>query len=174
MALLQDLTAQLRRLYQEEANFARVFDHLASRDRNRSELLKDRLAAEPDLEDIGPKHIRARAIWRLFKSLEDFHLGQRILGRGGKKSRFRWNDDVEMLEVAAAARGVAVPPRAPAAPRLDDIPANGKAIRHQYALRPDFAVALELPVDLLPAEAERLSAFVRTLPFTSNEKGERL
>lgn len=43
--------------------------------------------------------------------------------------------------------------------------AEGPARTHQFYLRPDFVVSVELPVDMTTAEARRLADFVLCLPF---------
>lgn len=41
-------------------------------------------------------------------------------------------------------------------------------VRYQLPLRPDLLVEIELPIDLTTADAERVSAFVRSLAFDSH------
>jgi hypothetical protein len=40
-------------------------------------------------------------------------------------------------------------------------------ISHRYQLRPQSAVTINLPADLTKTEAERLAAFIQSLPFGS-------
>lgn len=54
-------------------------------------------------------------------------------------------------------------PLAVSAPSASQTP--GAAIDHFFRVRPDFAITLSLPTDLSVAEAERLAAFIKTLPF---------
>lgn len=101
------------------------------------------------------------------------------------------DDDEEQQAAEAAARSVAEPAPAPeklaptrmsfmgqpATIDLADVrpPADGPArtasrssgneIEHQYVLRPDYRVSLNLPDDLTPREAEVLGAWVRNLSF---------
>lgn len=42
---------------------------------------------------------------------------------------------------------------------------DDEEIRHSYVLRPANRVALRLPADLTPREANRVAAFIRALPF---------
>jgi hypothetical protein len=44
---------------------------------------------------------------------------------------------------------------------------GNRIIRHEYFLRPDFHVVLELPEDMSAHEASRLSAYVATLAFNT-------
>lgn len=54
-----------------------------------------------------------------------------------------------------------------AAPASPSIAAQqpGAAIDHFFRVRPDFAITISLPTDFSLAEAERLAAFIKTLPF---------
>jgi hypothetical protein len=38
---------------------------------------------------------------------------------------------------------------------------------HRYILRPNLAVRIRLPLDLSAHEAQRLAAYINTLPFNS-------
>ncbi len=167
--------AGLVKIYEKNSDFARIFDYLAARKRNWSELVVDRL--EANLKDVGAETTRRRVIVEFFRELEHLDAGKLVLGRGGrKKTRFRWNSpQIEMLEAAKAACSggrddsngeILAHPNVQA-------PEGSRRITHQFALRTDFVVRFELPTDFTRSEAGRLSAFVKALPFDAEETGEQ-
>lgn len=160
----------LARLYEERTDFAKVFDHLATRKRNANELVVDRLVEDPSLEEIGAKSSRRRVIIELFRRLEALGAGKLIVGRGRKKSRFHWVRQLSMLEAAAAARAG----RATASAEtrsMEEQAGRLPVLLHQFALRQDFLVRIQLPTDFTAPEADRLSTFIQALPFEAR-KGE--
>lgn len=87
---------------------------------------------------------------RLFKKLEKTGYGQYVVGRRGQPTRLEWNEQAnERDENSGLLQNTAM------APLID----------HKFFLRPTFEVSLQLPIDLTLEEAERLSNFVKTLPF---------
>jgi len=163
----------LARLYEERTDFARVFDYLASRKRNSNELVVDRLIEEPSLEELGAKSSRRRVIIEFFRRLESIGAGKLIVGRGKRKTRFCWVRQVTMLEAAAAARAGKGTSPAEAGARSGPEQVDGPSLLpHQFALRPDFVVRIQLPTDLTALEADRLSTFIQALPFEAR-KGEQ-
>lgn len=156
----------LARLYEERADFARVFDYLASRKRNSNELVVDRLVEEPTLEELGAKSSRRKAIIDFFRRLESIGAGKLIVGRGRRKTRFQWVRQVTMLEAAAAARaGKATAPGEAETRSTTERVEKSTLLLHQFALRPEFVVRLQLPPDFTGLEANRLSTFIQALPF---------
>lgn len=97
--------------------------------------------------------------WELvefFKSLEEKGYGNYIVGRRGWSTRIEWSEKARRLsaeELDNSQRGRSI----------------AEVIDHKFNLRPGFEVFLSLPEDLTSKEAERLSSFVKTLPF-NNEK----
>jgi hypothetical protein len=150
---------KLRDLYKKSPTARLIFDHLASRQRNRQETTVDRIHAliVSDRHDVDRDEVID-----FFRELENLHCGDFLVGRRGHPSRFEWS--VEMTTAARAAAGEV--DHIPALePRTGPGPDATNALEHTFRLRPDFEVAMLLPSDLTPAEAQRLSDFIRTLPF---------
>ena len=89
----------------------------------------------------------------LLKRLEAQHRGAFKAGRKGWPSRLEWR----LEDSKGPENGVG-----PAA-------ASPQVIEHPFRLRPDFSVELRLPLDISQREADRLAAFVRTLPFVEGD-----
>ncbi len=51
----------------------------------------------------------------------------------------------------------------PAGAAANDV--ASRVIEHSFRVRPDFPITLRLPTDLSGAEADRLAAWIKTLPF---------
>jgi hypothetical protein len=49
-----------------------------------------------------------------------------------------------------------------------------RLVAYEVPLRPDLLVRQTLPVDLTAADADRLSAFVRSLAFVASAKAQEL
>jgi len=90
------------------------------------------------------------------KQLANAGFGNFKNGRRGRPSRFVWSKGIER----AAAGSVATRGN-----RVD-------TLGHEYRLRPDYVVRLELPADLTPREARRLGDFVSTLSFSGDEDAD--
>ncbi len=164
-------------IYEKDSDFAKIFEHLAGRKRNWNELVVDRLLKETSLKEVGAETTRRRVIVEFFRELERLGAGKLVLGRGHKKTRFRWNaPQVEMLEAARAACSAGADDGSGESPSLPAVRSRAGTDRlaHQFALRTDFVVRFELPANLTRAEAARLSAFVQALPFDANEAGEKV
>jgi hypothetical protein len=157
--------AELKRLYASNATARATLDHFASRQQDRTEMTVDRMWEL--LSSEGNVLARADIIYT-FRCLEETGAGRFVIGRKGHPSRFLRS--VNLIELGRIAKGedlpssngenvahAAVPPASP--PKSDVIP-------HRYVLRPDFTVTIQLPADLTPPEATRLSDYVKTLPFS--------
>lgn len=134
---------------------------------------------------------RKQAI-NLLRELEGLGYGMFKVGRKGHPSRFEWSIDPEELrkllddddeqQTARASEEASVAPEKPAPTRMSFMgqpatveppttparapqPTAGTDIQHQYVLRPDYRVSLNLPDDLTPREAEVLGEWVRNLSF---------
>lgn len=160
------LIQQLRSLCTVSEATQAFFDLLSQR-KNEARVTKvDRVLA---LCPAQARPIARREIIKLLQQLEELKMGRFIMGRRSQPSRFEWA--VSSLEVARAATGasgtlnldVLASPTVP-----DDECSMGDVLLHQFHLRPDFCLTVELPVDLTQHEADRLAAFVRTLPIVSH------
>ena len=121
-----------------------------------------------------------------FKQLAAVGCGRFIVGRKGRRSRFEWWFDPGSVSSAALKRRKDLAPL-PAGQnsagdtceaiaeesaeeddgRIGEAPSevDDSNIEHTFMLRPDFPVRILLPESLTKVEAERLSGFIRTLPF---------
>jgi hypothetical protein len=99
------------------------------------------------------------------KAFEGRGFGRFIVGRRGKASRF---EPSKAATAAAPENGE----RAEASATTSYVEAESTEpvpmgqILHRFNLRPNFEVEIRLPDDLSEREAERLAAYIRTLPFT--------
>lgn len=152
------LGKQLALLYATDTVFAALVDWFYQR-RVGSLETKVRVAASKTRQ--SESDIRST-----FTKLEELGIGVFILGRRGAESRMRWNYDVKSL--ALVARGDIDEPvdvSEVAQEGDDDDDLNGSLVEHEFRLRAEFKVTVALPVDLTKGEAERLSAWVKSLPF---------
>jgi threonine synthase len=104
----------------------------------------------------------------LFKRMEFRGLGNFLVGRRGGASRFAWS--VRLTDVGRAYAGDIDAVESASTEDLEEMADESNELfydemEHEYALRPDFKVEIKLPADLTKREAERLAAFILTLPF---------
>jgi hypothetical protein len=151
---------KLRRFYGADPALRTLLDHLAARQRDRSETTVDRLH---ELLLTEGKQLSRAEIVQGFRSLEKVGAGNFVLGRKGHPSRFRWS--VSSTQLAKAAAGEQASIKARASPTIP--PTRREEIGHRFVLRPDFTVSFHLPSDLSSTEAARLSDFIKTLPFAT-------
>jgi len=159
-----DLEA-LKRSYHRYPGVKAILDYTANRKNNSSELTADRFEAVLRKDGI---ELSRNEIISGFKELALLGFGEFVVGRRGQPTRFVWR--VQMIEAGKAARGEAVSiPYLKMEDEAGEVAVSGPfrpdTIRHQFILRPDFTVAIDLPKDFSRGEASRLAEFVRTLPF---------
>jgi len=103
----------------------------------------------------------------LFRELETLGFGNFTTGRHGNESRLSWyiapSEIVAKLEEMRVARASQDSAIVDATKAL--IQAPNALVEHRYWLRGDQQVTVSLPRDLTATEAERLAAFIRTLPL---------
>jgi hypothetical protein len=150
----------LRKLYDNNETARRVFDHFARRTYNATETKTDRLLA---LLNSNGQIVSRGELISLFRQLEKLGYGQYIAGRHGHPSRFIWK--VSIVSVGQAAAGESQNVEAISSEEQKQNDDGVGIIPHVYQLRPELQVTLELPSDLSSREAERLSEFLKTLPF---------
>jgi hypothetical protein len=147
----------LRKFYKESAAARGVLDHFAGRERDWSATPVDRLVYNVGVE--GSEASRGDVI-EVLRRLEALGCGRYVVGRRGHSSRFEWKVSMVSAGQYAAAE------RDDIAKLADDVGEEGESTRkHPFNLRRDMKIELELPVDLTPAEAERVAKFVLTLPL---------
>jgi hypothetical protein len=151
---------QLRKFYDENPDAKRIFDALARRKNDRSELQVS--AIERDTSQEG-QSVARRFITDFFWEMEKMSLGRLIVGRRGKQTRLRWA--VQMSEVVSAAKGSSSPPseRHNGARVHGDEPPAVSELAHQYPLRRGYVAQIRLPSDLSKPEADRLTRFIQSL-----------
>lgn len=166
-----DKIEAVRQLSQNRQDFKEFFRILSSRQRNRSSIDIDSLVKNTN-ENIGAQG-RKLAI-EFFRKLEEIGVGDFKVGRRGMPTRFIWS--VPMLEVIEVAQLVVsneaidngleeVEPLKSTTSLSIEEDSKPKVLTHKYILRQTFTVTINLPVDLTGSEADRLSAFIKTLPL---------
>ncbi len=165
--MTQSILTQLQALYAESEVTKSFFEILARRTNDAKTTKVDRMSALLNKENVAATR---QEILRIMKRLEELSLGRYIPGRHSSPSRFEWSTSA--LAAAKAAIGqssdldLSLPP-GPEASDEDEIEQD--SLEHRFHLRPELQVVIELPVDFSPQEAERLAAFIRTLPITREE-----
>ncbi len=156
---------RLKSLYSSGKAGKFAFDYFAGRQNNSKQTSVDRL--QTALKAEGHDVSRGDII-ELFKSLEAASCGSFVVGRKGHQSRFEWA--VSLVEVGQVATGEEVQVQdledsdIQLEPEQDSL--SGGLIEHRFVLRPSFEARIQLPPDLSMTEANRLSDFLRTLPFS--------
>lgn len=145
----------LRALYKSNPVAGDVLDHFAERERDRSVTLISWIIRVFDVS-------RADAV-SICRSLEDCGCGKFVPGRRGKQSRFEW--DVSLMEAGKAASGETEEVHEMGETDDEDDEAEDRVREHLFHLRPDLELRITLPVDFNAAEAERLGAFLKSLPI---------
>ncbi|WP_157646567.1 hypothetical protein [Burkholderia ubonensis] len=126
--------------------------------------------------DFVARKFRAhrRDIVELFKAMADAGLGEFILGRRQSPTRFVWMS--RMIDVGKAAIGETDEIEILGPDELEDFDEEDIRIEddedfidcyeHPFKLRKGFEpIVLSLPTDLTSQEAERIAAFVKSLPI---------
>lgn len=161
---------RLRALYGRSSLHKTFFDWLASAQRSRTKTNLDRVIALLEAQGL---EVMRQDVTDILRELEETGCGVFVAGRRGRPSRFLWSHN--LISVGRAASGSdeeperlpdlpATQPRIARRTQRAETPANGEII-HSFNLRPDFRTEFSLPEDFTADEAERLAAFLRTLPF---------
>ncbi len=160
---------RLLSLYAEDAAARALLDHFANRERNQNTSTVRRVTANL-AEDDSP--LSRGDIIRVFKELESTGCGIFKAGRKGYESRFEWRVSSKSVGQVAAGESNEIEAEVPPAGENADEAAE-QLVDHSYRLRPSLQLALALPPDLTPAEAERLARFILTLPFEHRGRASR-
>jgi hypothetical protein len=156
-----------------------LFEYFAKRRYNTSETKTNALLRAIRKEG---NDVRKPLVIDIFRKLENLGCGQYVEGRRGRPSRFRWAVTLTSVGKAATGRAATVDSigRGVAAAPTDVESTEGplvsgqetsegsrpvKIMTHQFNLRPNYTVTLDLPSDITSVEAERLSRMILTLPF---------
>ena len=164
---------QLRALYAANQNVKAILDCFASRERNATVTKVDRLFSILDTSGASVSR------WNLVKALRelsDLGYGRFVVGRKGHPSRVEWN--VEIVSLGKAGTGatdvIQVAKNDDAELEVEEdlvrtestsCASSVPMMKVRYPLRAELEVELALPKNLTRREAERLSDFIKTLPF---------
>ncbi len=160
--MTQPILTLLQALCSESEVTKTFFAVIARRKNNAKETRVNRTTRLLELDGVAATKSQ---IVRIMQRLEELGLGRYIPGRHSSPSRFEWSTSA--LEVAKAATGqeAALDVNIPPGPELADDDGEVDSLEHRFHLRQDLEIAIELPADLSRHEAERLAAFIRTLPI---------
>ena len=156
----------LRSFYAADHVAKIVLDHLARFVNNMSTTKVDQLTWRLSSERNPPDRWQ---VIKFFRKLEELRCGWLVEGRKGHKTRFQWSAGLVEIARTATGQNVSIGP----APLIKDseiaegpeTDGDSELIEHPYLLRRDLHVRLKLPADLTRNEANRLAAFIQTLPF---------
>ena len=150
----------LREMYRQNAVARAFLDHAAQRERDRAETTVDRIHAVLKGEGTDPSRGELVSV---FQQLETFRCGKFIIGRRGKPSRFAWSASISDVGRAAVGEQQTVSEIPETA--VEAMEESAELLTHAYHLCSDMAVSFDLPADLTTFEADRLAAFVKSLPM---------
>jgi hypothetical protein len=153
-ALPPELT-KLREAYSSGVAAKAMLDDFASRTNNQRITKVDQI-----LNRVRSANVQRWEVIALFRKLEELEHGKFIEGRKGHPSRFVWSSSP--IDVGKAAQGDIAPINMVS---IDASADDGLEELRDYVfpLRNGTDATFELPVDLTLKEAERLSAFIKTL-----------
>jgi len=159
---------ELKHLLTTNPTAEAIVRSFASRKRNSAATDLDSIADLPDVARTGSRLEVRRNVIAFLRGLEEMEVGQLVIGRRGRSTRFVWKrplvdfatDALRVLEGSdhPASRDIETP-----AETLRTGPAV--PIKHSFALRRDVTVTFELPEDFTPSEADRLTALIKAIPF---------
>jgi len=161
--MINDTAASKVRSLASKPEYASVIEVLSQRKNNVSELTLDAVAKELKNETT-PSYAVNKTLWSFFRELAAAGVGEAIVGRRGKPSRFVWSE--LMMDVLAALRGegAASAPDRPSGEGAT-VTTPSELVEHRFVLRPSFTARFSLPADFTAAEAARLAKFIEALPF---------
>ena len=141
-----------------------ICDEMAPRQRNQNETKLLRMLSV--LENNGAS-VRKPMLIAGFRELQRVGCGEYVEGRRGWPSRFVWT--VESINACRIAQGEQVEAAVIAPVDDDDDSTDSEeeidTLDHYFNLRADFQIEVSLPIDLSQSEANRLSAFIQSLPL---------
>jgi hypothetical protein len=156
-------TEELQKLYTSNEAAKALGSLMASRQRNQN---VTKLRRVEFLLKANGYEISRPDLIAVFRKLEELDCGQYVEGRRGWLSRFVWS--VSSIDVFRAAMGE--PTQIEALEHTeDDDDLEKDTLEHSFNLRADLQIKFSLPTDLSATEAERLAAFIKTLPLEEYE-----
>lgn len=161
----RNIAKNIKKLYADDENATAILDYFAKGKKSMSVSYVHRVAYKTDVAT-------SEAV-RVLKELADIGCGRFVVGRHGKKSRLVWF--YSLISVGQVARGEAEDFEELESEidddeilnleELEDGDDTGDLTSHSFQLRPDLIVRFSLPTDITSREADRIAAFVKTLPF---------
>jgi hypothetical protein len=131
--------------------------------------------SEVNVDDLQEKlqqennEVSRQEVIDVLKGLQELGLGRFWTGRRGKPSRFQPYGSFASLSrlVIDESSGYAEEDKNTSSLELQDLDkeVGSNSITHLYMLRPNYQVEVQLPGDFNASEAERLAAYIKTLPF---------
>jgi hypothetical protein len=159
----------LQSLYRSNPEVIAICDALGNRQNNQLETKLKSLFASLNANNTT---VQQWKLIRAFRELEKLGCGQYVEGRHGHPSRFVWNPEFGSLSICRAAFGESLVSTETDAENPDlgtfdrgTDEKNSQLLSHYFNLRADYEIEFTLPIDLTKTEAERLAAFVRSLPL---------
>jgi hypothetical protein len=138
----------------------RLFEHFSMRGTDASERCL--------VEEVALKTATSKTdVIAFFRALYEAQIGDFILGRKGRETRFTWRCRPDEILAAAIARRYIVVAGQSLAVVADNSSGDDELVEHSFRLRSDLIVTLKLPASLTSREARRLARFVRALPLES-------
>jgi hypothetical protein len=176
-----ETVTRLKNIYQDNPIAKLILDYFAACDRNVDVITADEL--EDTFKARNIDIVRQNTL-SVFKFLETLDLGVCKAGRKGYPTRFE-SERYYLVEIGEKAKDNQVLDESQEEHELDTQTAqecNGENLedkrdllnnrdvsnnlfKYSFQLRPDLMISLEFPVDLTNSEAERLSNFIKILPF---------
>lgn len=149
--------SQLRKMYAASKLATKFFDYLAysknSFKTNSVRYLQNEL--ESDYYDLIS----------ILKELDKCNFGDFIVGRKGKESRIEWNYFSKSIGSVAAGLSPTLVGNPKKLPEYDGGGEDESLLKHTFLLRPELEVVFSLPKNFNFRDAERLTNFLKTIPF---------
>jgi len=165
--MTSSILTQLQALYSESEVTKAFFGILARRTNDAKETRVNRTAKLLEAESVAVTH---REITRIMNRLGELGLGRYIPGRHSSPSRFEWSTSAKAAANAAIGQTSDLDLSLPPGPEVfEEEDQEVGTLEHRFFLRPELQVVIELPVDFSPQEADRLAAYIKTLPITREE-----
>lgn len=150
---------QLKLAYDQDEVVCAICDHMAERPKNQKSTRLHRMLHHLNREGYDFKR---SAVIAAFRQLQEADCGRYVEGRHGYKSRFDWSVKSMLLRDTVDGKE-----SVESVEEIDDDfeEYESEMIEHTYVLRPDLTIVLELPEDITPREAQRISQFIDSLSF---------
>ena len=148
---------QLRDMYAHEGVSSKTFEYLAfSEDPHKMNSV--RLLTQA----VGCEYYE---VVKFLKWLDGCGFAEFIVGRKGRDTRVLWKFHPQSIGRCAIGMANLLKPMPEDLPEFDADSVSATLTTHQFMLRKDFQLTIDLPVDFEMKDAKRLSAWLSTIPF---------